>query len=151
MSPRYLALAVAAVCAAATAAPAQEPGQNGVALSTLQGAFTEAQARKGEEVYRRYCIECHTPAAYVGAAFRNAWTGRTVFDLFELIRTTMPNDRPGKLGRGQYAEIVAYLLHLNGLPAGEKKLPSNEDGLKQIRIDTSLPNATPPRGETPPP
>ena len=46
----------------------------------------------------------------------------------------MPNDKPGKLSRGQYAEIVAYLLELNGFPAGKTPLPSDDEKLKQIQI-----------------
>jgi hypothetical protein len=71
----------------------------------------------------------------VGDAFVRAWDGRTAFDIFELIRTTMPIDNPGRLSREQYADVVAYLFKLNRLPAGERPLPSDDDGLKQVRID----------------
>jgi len=46
----------------------------------------------------------------------------------------MPNDKPGKLSRGQYADIVAYLLELNGFTAGKTPLPSDDEKLKQIKI-----------------
>jgi hypothetical protein len=66
----------------------------------------------------------------------------------------MPNDRPGRLSRGQYAEIVAYLLQLNRLPPGDKALPSNDDALKRIRIETPPPppppTASPPSQGAPP-
>ena len=104
-------------------------------LSTLKGAYTDAQAQKGEATYRKQCGQCHAAAAYAGAAFRRAWPGRTAYDYFDQIRTTMPNDNPGRLSRGQYVEIVAYLFKLNGLPAGERPLPSDEDKLKLIRIE----------------
>jgi mono/diheme cytochrome c family protein len=107
--------------------------------STLAGAFTAAQARRGGEAYRRHCTECHVPAAVTGPPFRRAWAGRTVYDYYELIRTTMPNDSPGKLSRGQYADIVAYLLQLSGLPAGDRPLPTDTAALRRIRIDVEPP------------
>jgi len=107
--------------------------------STLGGAYTAAQARRGGETYRKHCTECHVPAAVSGSAFRRAWAGRTVYDYYELIRTTMPNDNPGKLSRGQYADIVAYLLQLSGMPPGERSLPTDTAALRRIRIDVEPP------------
>ena len=100
-----------------------------------RGAYTEAQAARGEATYRANCTSCHATSAHVGDAFVRAWDGRTAFDIFELIRTTMPIDNPGRLSREQYADVVAYLFKLNRLPAGERPLPSDDDGLKQVRID----------------
>jgi len=48
--------------------------------------------------------------------------------------STMPNDNPGKLSRDQYADIVAYLLQLNGMPAGPRPLRPDPRQLEQIRI-----------------
>lgn len=100
-----------------------------------RGAYTEAQAARGEATYRANCTSCHATSAYVGEAFVRAWDGRTAYDIFELIRTTMPNDNPGRLSREQYADVVAYLFKLNRLPAGERPLPTDDEGLKQVRID----------------
>jgi hypothetical protein len=47
----------------------------------------------------------------------------------------MPLDNPGRLNRGQYADLVAYLLQLSGMPAGDRPLPSNDVALKAIRIE----------------
>jgi mono/diheme cytochrome c family protein len=102
--------------------------------STLGGAYSAAQARRGAETYQKHCTECHVPAAVTGAPFRRAWAGRTVYDYYELIRTTMPNDNPGKLSRAQYADVVAYLLQLSGMPPGERPLPTDTAALRRIRI-----------------
>ena len=48
----------------------------------------------------------------------------------------MPTDNPGRLSRGQYADILAYLFRLNGFPAGARELPNDDEGLKKIRIET---------------
>jgi mono/diheme cytochrome c family protein len=103
---------------------------------SARGVYTEAQAARGEATYRANCTSCHATSAYAGDAFVRAWEGRTAFDLFELIRTTMPNDNPGRLSREQYADIVAYMFKLNRLPPGDTPLPSDDEGLKQVRIET---------------
>jgi mono/diheme cytochrome c family protein len=115
------------------AAGAQEAA--GAERSTLDSVFAEAQARRGAETYRKHCTECHVPAAVTGVVFHRAWAGRTVYDYYELIRSTMPNDNPGKLSRSQYADIVAYLLQLSGLPAGERPLPHDTAVLRHIKIE----------------
>jgi mono/diheme cytochrome c family protein len=117
-------------------AGAQDPPSE---TSTLAGAYTGDQARRGADTYRKYCTDCHVPAAVSGAVFRRAWSGRTVYDYYELIRTTMPNDNPGRLGRGQYADLVAYLLQLSGMPPGQRPLPTDTAALRRIRIDVEPP------------
>ena len=104
-----------------------------------RGVYTEAQATRGEATYRANCTSCHATSAHTGKAFMSAWESRTAFDLFELIRTTMPIDNPGRLSREQYADIVAYLFKLNRLPAGDRPLPVDDEGLKQIRIEATPP------------
>jgi hypothetical protein len=52
----------------------------------------------------------------------------------EQIRTSMPQDSPGSLSPREYADIVAYLLKLNKLPAGPNDLPSEAEKLKQLMI-----------------
>ena len=126
------------------ALPATSHGQAGgsqdsTGRTTLEGVYSASQAEKGQQTYRKNCAACHAAAAYTGSAFRRLWTGRSVYDFFNLIRTTMPNDKPGKLGRGQYAEIMAYVLKLNGFPAGEDDLPDDDEPLKQIRIEMPVP------------
>ena len=107
---------------------------SGAPVSSLTGVYSQGQARKGEETYRRYCSGCHTPATHSGEAFQAAWGGRSAADLYDYLRTTMPDDNPGKLSRGQYTDIVAYLLQLNGMPAGPRSLSADPGRLEQIRI-----------------
>ena len=106
-----------------------------------RGTHTEAQAARGEATYRASCTSCHTASAHSGDNFIRGWDSRTAFDLFELIRTTMPIDNPGRLSRQQYADIVAYLFKLNALQAGDRELPTDDEGLKQIRIESKPPTA----------
>jgi mono/diheme cytochrome c family protein len=92
--------------------------------------YSAEQARRGQATYGKHCVNCHSASAYTGAAFRRAWGGRPAWELWEQIRTTMPQDGPGKLSPRDYADIVAYLLRLNGLPAGPTDLPADADQLK---------------------
>lgn len=123
------------VVAVARVGAAQAQSATAASPSTLRGSYTEAQAARGETTYRANCTSCHATSAYTGDAFVRAWDSRTAFDLFELIRTTMPIDNPGRLSREQYADIVAYLFKLNRLPPGDRPLPADDDGLKQVRIE----------------
>ena len=137
--PLPVAVLLLVTSAAGTAWAQQPTGGPDSALSTLRGVYSDAQAVRGESTYRANCTSCHATSAYTGAPFARAWGGRTAFDLFELIRTTMPNDNPGRLSRSEYAEIVAYLFKLNGFPPGEQALPNDDDGLKRIRIEAKAP------------
>jgi mono/diheme cytochrome c family protein len=96
--------------------------------------YSARQARRGQDTYRKNCTACHNTAAYAGAGFRRAWSGRSVFELWEQIRTTMPNDSPGRLKLEEYADIVAYLLKLNGIPPGSDELPADAEVLRRLRI-----------------
>jgi mono/diheme cytochrome c family protein len=107
---------------------------SGSPASSLTGVYSQAQARKGAETYKRYCIACHSPASHSGEAFRATWNGRSVADLFDYLRMTMPDDKPGKLSRAQYADIVSYLLQLNGMPSGSQPLSADPKLLAKIRI-----------------
>jgi cytochrome c5 len=112
-------------------------------LTTLTGVYTDQQASRGEAIYRNTCLACHDDSDHTGATFKQNWDTRTAFDLFEIIRTTMPNDNPGKLPRDDYAAIVAYLFKQNKMPSGKKALPTDSAGLKQIVIavaDTANPH-----------
>jgi len=101
--------------------------------------YSSDQARRGQSAYGKHCVNCHSPAAYTGSAFRRAWGNRSVLELWEQIRTTMPQDGPGKLSRQQYSDIVAYLLKLNGLPAGPTELPADADQLQPLVITLPRP------------
>ena len=103
--------------------------------STIVAIYTDDQAERGALVYEKSCGICHQPEQFKGAVFMDAWGGQPVDALYTLIRTTMPYDNPSRLSRRQYAEILAYIFKLNGMPAGITKLPSNIRKLKKITIE----------------
>ncbi|MES2523123.1 MAG: cytochrome c [Gemmatimonadota bacterium] len=102
------------------------------------GIFSDEQAERGNAVFKRGCLECHTSKDMSNADFRLAWNGRTVFELFEIIRTTMPDGAPGTMTREEYADVTAYLLKLNGMPAGATAMPGDST-LSALKIDIPAP------------
>lgn len=96
-------------------------------VTTLDGIYTEQQAHAGEEQYEAICAACHEgdePEAEPpkGAAFLEKWREAPVSFLYNFIHTNMPGDKPGTLSDEQYLDVVAYLLHANGYPAGNSEL-----------------------------
>ena len=100
----------------------------------LEGAFTAAQAARGERTFDEVCAGCHDSGEFAGARFRLGWVDRSVGELFDIISTLMPEGDPGSLSPGEYAAVVAYLLQLNGYPAGETPLPANLSALQALEI-----------------
>lgn len=130
---RTLGLAFLLIAAATPSAAAQ--AANGLPRTTRDGVYTEPQARRGAVIMTEVCAECHLGEVEFTGAFLRSWSGATVGALFEVISTQMPEDRPGSLEPQEYAEVVAYILSLNGVPAGTRELPSQIDSLLDIRIE----------------
>jgi mono/diheme cytochrome c family protein len=139
--PLVLAASLIGISASAgSGVRAQEPGRYALSAShavlrDTAGVYTEEQAAAGQAVFTKTCSECHETKDVTGPDFRTKWKGRPVFALFEQIRTTMPDGNPGTLTREQYLSAVAYILKLNGLPAGTTPLASDSAGLSAITLD----------------
>ncbi len=102
--------------------------------TVLDGVYTAEQAVEGEETFQDACAACHAPGFFQGTAFEFTWVGARAYDFYGLVRQTMPLDNPGGLSDRQYADVVAYILRLNGYPSGCEELEPDEEGLKRIRI-----------------
>jgi cytochrome c5 len=103
--------------------------------STMTGVYTTAQAARGEETYMAVCVSCHPAGTYKAAGFRAAWIGRPLSELYDQIKEKMPKNDPASLTPGECAQVLAYLLKINGVPAGETELSSEAETLKKIRIE----------------
>jgi mono/diheme cytochrome c family protein len=104
------------------------------AATTSTGVYTSGQASRGEQTYMSICVACHPAGTYTTAAFREKWHGAPLADLFGLVSHTMPKNEPGSLTPEEYADVVAYLLKINGAPTGKRELPADDKVLKKIRI-----------------
>ena len=76
-----------------------------------------------------------------GDTFRARWADghHSVDDLFYIIRTLMPYGQPATLPKQEYIDIIAYILMVNGYPAGAQPLPSDPQILKRITIKAQQP------------
>jgi mono/diheme cytochrome c family protein len=113
-------------------------------ISVWDGVYTDAQAEHGRTLYMQNCGRCHgadLSGTYeippLTGRFMPYWSGSTLDALFDYVSTAMPLDHPGALGESANADIVAFLLKSNGIPAGAKELsPKN---LKTITFDSAKP------------
>ena len=111
--------------------------------SVLDGVFTSAQARRGR---RNSTTRTAPPAmaksfkggemapSIAGNDFIVFWTELPVGTLFDRIRTTMPEDGPGRLSDEEYTDVLAYMLDASSYPSGESELPADKAALDQIMI-----------------
>lgn len=126
------------ICLAAGAARVSAQNAESVQVaserSTLTGVYTAAQASRGADTFAGMCQGCHTPASHASVAFINAWRDKPLLELFRFLRESMPKSDPGTLTAEEYAQVIAYLLKLNGMPAGAEELAADSAILKTIRF-----------------
>ncbi len=128
-------LAATALLPLLAAHPAAAQTSDGEPLTTLDGVYTEEQAERGAEVIEQVCRECHEDEEFVGAFIRS-WAGASVAALYDDIYSLMPEDQPGSLPPQQYADVIAYILQLNGLPPGDVELATARDALERVIIES---------------
>lgn len=112
-----------------------------VAILTVP-VFTADQAHRGRANYDAHCATCHGPnlmgSTYgpplAGTYFEKHWEGKKVSSIYAHSHDTMPPSRPADLPDQAYADIVAYVLLANGLPAGSTELPTSLDKLNGMAI-----------------
>jgi mono/diheme cytochrome c family protein len=120
-------------------APAAALAQTDTTRTTRAGVYSAAQAERGKMQYAVSCRSCHTAASHTGVTFAKWWKDRTLAELFGYMSTQMPKNDPGSLEPDQYADVVAYLLRMNAMPAGRTDLPPDSTALAQIRIALPAP------------
>jgi len=122
---------------AAAPQPAQPPA------AAAGPTFSAEQAGRGKTQYATECASCHGPnlsggdtaSALNGNTFSQNWGGKSAESLFTFIRTRMPPGKPGSLGAAATADLVAYLLQVNGGgQQGEQTLPADAARLAQVTI-----------------
>ncbi len=115
--------------------------------SVWDGVYTDEQSKRGAPLYSASCASCHgadltgveMAPALVGGEFGANWDGLTLGDLFERMRTSMPQSDPGSLSRQQKSDILAYILSSNKFPAGKNELARETEVLNQIRFQALKP------------
>jgi len=142
MTIKFPALVLISSTALALATAGVLRAQAPTGKTTNDGVFTDAQVKRGGDVYQQQCAACHdaqltgsgTAPALAGTDFSANWKDETVGALFERIRATMPADNPGSLTRPQVSELVAFILNFNKYPVGQTDLGTDFEALKAIKI-----------------
>lgn len=104
--------------------------------TTMDGVYTAAQAAAGRDLFASACQSCHTPTVHAGPPFKAKWYGRDLGELFGYLRAEMPKSDPGSLSDEEYVQSIAYLLRINGMPAGATALAVDSAALATIRLDS---------------
>ena len=120
----------------------------GPVASVWDGVFTADQAARGRAAYDGACGLCHgrrlngapddpdmrsTPPL-ARARFLREWDGRSLATLFSYTRLTMPEDNPGSLADEEYVDVIAHMLSVGGMPAGNDELAPDPRSLAHIVI-----------------
>ena len=117
-------------------------------VSIRDRVYTADQAERGKAVYSTPCGWCHgrrlngaaddpdslsTPPL-AGEKFLRNWNGRTLATLYFYTRETMPSSNPGSLTDQEYIDVIAYMLSMSGMPAGEEELSTDPENLENVYI-----------------
>jgi len=135
-----IAMTFGSVCALETIAAEKSKSQ-------WDGVYTQAQTKRGENLYAQYCLICHgedllggeMAPPLIGGAFQSNWNEISLGDLFERIRVSMPQNSPGSLSRQQTADILSYVLSKGEYPTGQSELPTQTDVLNTIKFIAAKP------------
>jgi mono/diheme cytochrome c family protein len=114
---------------------AQTPSSAPPPRSARGGVYTAEQAREGMAIFEQQCSRCHSAQEYRSPRFQTKWTSRTLHELYLVISTTMPFDQPASLQPRQYAELISFILEVNGFPPGPIALGWEEKALAAITLD----------------
>ena len=114
--------------------------------SVWSGVYTPQQAAAGEKIYFDRCASCHgddlagveRAPAVAGAAFLNAWHGKTLRKLLERIES-MPPDEPSVVSIAEATDVLAFLLYYLEIPGGSTALPADRALLAEITVERSKP------------
>ena len=115
-----------------------QPTTQGFTESVWDGVFSSLQAARGRAVHTNICNTCHgvggaaSSTVFVGAPFWARWGEDGLQTFFDTIRNTMPGDSPGSLSDQEYLDVVAYILSMNGVPAGDREL--TQDRVAAVRV-----------------
>jgi S-disulfanyl-L-cysteine oxidoreductase SoxD len=104
-------------------------GHAGQAGTVTAGVYSSAQAKRGQDLYIKDCVACHSDdltggvgPPLAGDAFVSVWAGRSMAELVDKIQNTMPLGAGGTLSRQQSIDLAAYILQVGKFPSGQADL-----------------------------
>ena len=120
------------------------PIAGGLAQAGTAAEYTKAQATAGKDVFDKTCAVCHgdhmqggVGPALAGDQFLSVSQFQKISAeyFYHFMSTHMPLTDPGSLTKEQYLDIMAYMLEVNGYPAGSRELTDNKGELEAIKIE----------------
>jgi mono/diheme cytochrome c family protein len=137
----------AAALVLTTAFVEQTPAFAPSVRTVWDSVYSSDQAARGETAYVKTCARCHQASlagadespALAGSMFLGNWNGQTLAALHDRIRTSMPPEDPGTYSRQLVTDVIAYMLKVNGFPAGATALSTEADSLKVIVLQSTKP------------
>lgn len=139
-------------------APGVEPQKTpapvaGSAPVPADAFYTETQALRGQVLFGKVCTPCHTATPHFTAAKlagRGFWLGSqrifmdlggrglarypSVYHIYRRIRDTMPSYDATSVSPIDKVDILAFLLKMNGFPAGPLPLTSDTTVMKTMKV-----------------
>lgn len=136
-------------CSAPVTAPDHGSGRD--SLSANSGIYTIRQANDVAALYTTGCAGCHGQrgqgteggSPLLGTVFQSKWQEKSIGDLFEVTRRTMPKNNPASYDDKTYAGLLAYMLQLNNFPTGDQPLSPDINQLVLIRFGPPPPKKVP--------
>jgi len=127
---------------ATTIRPAVVMAQEGGGRKIWDGIYTKAQADRGKPAFEQSCGRCHNnelvgserAPALKGDGFFSHWENDTLDKLFTKIRDTMPAGGIESVTDAGKLDILAYIISMNGAPAGKEELSLELPALEAITI-----------------
>lgn len=108
------------------------------------GVFTKLQVEAGSALYSTNCATCHGKDLrgteggnpLMGDRFVDRWKEKSLGELFDLTKATMPKNNPQSLDDAAYASLLAFILDANAFPSGSVALSVNKEELQNILLGT---------------
>lgn len=116
-------------------------------VNAISGVFTRKQVESGSLLYSINCGACHGKDlrgseggnALIGERFITKWKEKSLSELFELTKLTMPKNNPHSLDDASYSSLLAFILNANEFPPGNVDLPTAKKDLENILIGSPSP------------
>ena len=132
-----LLLALAAAVGVAAESESLKPGDR-----IWSGVYTTGQAERGKDNFEKSCSNCHNSdlngsvraPSLRGDRFMKNWENESANVLFVKLRDSMPATYPETVSNETKIDILAYLLQVNGFPAGKSELKLDPKELDDIQI-----------------
>jgi len=147
-------LAVVILTGVALMSVTERPAAAAQSKTVWDGVYSQQQAERGAASFSANCTRCHAAEAnggeegrnLAGKVFWDSFKESTVDYLLDYVSKNMPNGTAaGTLSPNTYADLVAFILSKNDIPAGANELTRESANGVQIIAKGGpgeLPNCT---------